>query len=301
MGKRKRMRSCFLLAALLLAHLAGAQESDGSPTMEPVEKLETLEIQMAAARKAVRKARADSARFAANNTFLALIDTALALPESRNYPFDSLNSTMAVLEAPDNTFRLLNWNIPANDGTHEYFGYVQTVDPETQAYRVQTLKDQSWNLDRPLNKQLTAKKWFGALYYEIIAVELDKSKRVYTLLGWDGNNQTTQKKVIEVMELAPNGDVRFGVPMFKTEKGMQRRMIFEYSNEASMSLRYHPRNKQIVFDHLSPRAPELEGMWQFYGPDLSYDALKLKKGKWQYMRDVDVRTDDRQRVWNKPK
>ena len=35
----------------------------------------------------------------------------------------------------------------------------------------------------------------------------------------------------------------------------------------------------------------LEGLPQYYGPDGSYDALEMKKGKWVTVEDVDVRND----------
>jgi len=44
----------------------------------------------------------------------------------------------------------------------------------------------------------------------------------------------------------------------------------------------------IVFEHLSPRAPQLEGMWEQYVPDGSYDALELKDGFWHFLPDYDA-------------
>ena len=54
-------------------------------------------------------------------------------------------------------------------------------------------------------------------------------------------------------------------------------------------LKFDENEKQIVFDHLSPKSPQFTGQYQYYGPDFSYDALEFKKGKWVYIKDVDVR------------
>lgn len=295
------MRFLPLIIALLLAAPAWCQQADGMPETSGKAIVAKWEKKLAIQRRAILNARKEAKRMEANVLFKATLDSTLALPASRNYPFDSLSPTMAVLESPDKAFRIFNWNVPSDDGTHEFFGFLQHINPRTAEYELVSLKDQSWNMDRPLNKQLAPNKWYGALYYEIIAVQLPKNKTVYTLLGWDGNNRTTQKKIVETLERLPNGDFRFGVAMVKTDKGVQRRLIFEYASDASMSLRYSERQNQIVFDHLAPRNPNLTGMFQYYGPSLSYDALKLKKGKWEYVLDVDARNVGKGRVWNKPK
>ena len=47
----------------------------------------------------------------------------------------------------------------------------------------------------------------------------------------------------------------------------------------------------IVFDHLSPRSDSQKGQFQYYGPDMSFDAFVFEKGKWTYKKDVDARND----------
>ena len=48
------------------------------------------------------------------------------------------------------------------------------------------------------NKKLNYKNWYGCLYYDIIPIKVGKEK-YYTLLGWDGNNKNTTKKIIDVV------------------------------------------------------------------------------------------------------
>jgi hypothetical protein len=53
-----------------------------------------------------------------------------------------------------------------------------------------------------------------------------------------------------------------------------------------MSLRYEESYNRIIFDHLSPESPGLEGFYSFYVPDLSLDALILEGNKWMFKEDV---------------
>src|ERR1700728_554773 len=46
-----------------------------------------------------------------NTRFCNMLQKALNLPNSFDYPFDSLN-TIARLESPDKKFRIINWNLP---------------------------------------------------------------------------------------------------------------------------------------------------------------------------------------------
>ena len=59
-----------------------------------------------------------------------------------------------------------------------------------------------------------------------------------------------------------------------------------------MSLKHTQNKKQelIIFDHLSPKAPQLEGMRDWYVTDLTFDAFKLENNKWNFIKDIDIRT-----------
>ena len=51
-----------------------------------------------------------------------------------------------------------------------------------------------------------------ALYYKIIPV-IKKNKTYYTLLGWDGNDMFSNKKIIEILEFKKS-KLQFGNSMF---------------------------------------------------------------------------------------
>ena len=47
----------------------------------------------------------------------------------------------------------------------------------------------------------------------------------------------------------------------------------------------------MVFDHLMPESPNLEGLYSYYVPDLSYDSYVLDGNKWVFFEDVVVVND----------
>ncbi|MDP2388521.1 MAG: hypothetical protein Q8M29_19260 [Bacteroidota bacterium] len=242
------------------------------------------EAELQALQKKLFATKHDSIKAKLNKDFVELWEKTLSAELSWFYPFDSLNQ-VGRLVSPDETFRIINWNTYNNDGSHEYFGFIQTYDKKKKKYELFKLIDKSATVKNPETYIGEPDKWFGMLYYKII-----KSGDTYTLLGWDGNDKLTQKKFIDVLYFKDNGDPYFGKDIFnKIPKKNPRRVVFEYSSEIAMSLHYNEEKKMIIFDHLAPRDPLMEGMFQYYGPDFSYDAFDLSKGKWKYVPDVDIK------------
>jgi hypothetical protein len=48
----------------------------------------------------------------------------------------------------------------------------------------------------------------------------------------------------------------------------------------------NPRLEAIVFDHLIPETPNLEGMYDFYVPDMTYDGYRWQGSIWKYEEDL---------------
>ena len=147
--------------------------------------------------------------------------------------------------------------------------------------------DKSDEITQPETEVLTDKNWFGALYFNII-LKKHSGRKYYTLLAYDLNNLLTRKKIIDVLYFDENNMPHFGAPVFKNDEVLINRVIFEYSASVVMSLNYFKKKKMIIYDHLSPSDPSYNGQYQFYGPDLSYDAYIFKKGKWNYIADVEL-------------
>ncbi len=233
----------------------------------------------------------DSLKQIMQSRFKTKLMTVLAQQESMNFPFDSLQS-IAVLGASDNSFRIFNWEIPYSDGSIAYEAIVQFYNPKKKQIETLTLTDASALLKKPENQSLDAKNWYGAHYYKLIET-VHKKKRTYTLLGANHSNPLLRKKMIDLIVIGKDGKLKFGESIFMQQKASSRRVIFYYSAEVSMSLRYDSERKMILFDHLVPRSPELKGQFEFYGPDMSIDGFLFKKGKWLYQDDVDARNEKR--------
>jgi len=230
--------------------------------------------------------RTDNEKITLNDTIQHLFFETLKQYGSYNYPFDSLTH-LGKIKSKDNLVRIINWNTKFSNGSFKYFGFVQYNNIKKNTIQTYLLTDKSDSIKNPETVVLSYYNWFGALYYGIYDYSID-NKTFYILFGWDGNNYYTNKKIIEILSFNNSGKPVFGKSVFKIEKKLQKRVIFEHSIKASMSCKYNKTVEAIVFDHLSPPKLSQKGQYQFYGPDGSYDGLKLLNGKWVLVPDIYV-------------
>lgn len=247
----------------------------------------------------VSKANDEASINSYNDSLRAVVKQYLSLPNSFQHPIDSV-AYLADMYSPDKAFRIVTWNIGKKDLTNVYYAFVQ-YQMKDKSYVVYELDDQSAKQFRTVEfKSFTYKNWYGALYYEIIPFK-HKGKPHYILLGWDGNDKLSNKKVIEVLYFDRKGAPRFGANVFLSEEKSKRRVVIQYTKDATISLRYHPDKKMIVYDHLAPMKPELEGLYEFYAPDLSYDGYVLKGGVWKHKEAIDVFSKKSEKPYNDPR
>ncbi|QQL50831.1 hypothetical protein [Mucilaginibacter ginkgonis] len=225
----------------------------------------------------------DVERKNANYTFIRTLVKTLNRPGSYNLRFDSVKS-ITTLYSPDNKFRIFSWHVMNEDGSYRFYGAVQM----NTAGKLQLfpLADYTPFIKAPRDTVTSNTQWYGAQYYTIVPV--GQAKPYYVLLGWKGNNVKTTKKVIDVLSFK-DGKPVFGAPVFNGKGKPADRVIFEYSRQVSMMLKYLPEKATIVFDHLVPPAKGMEGKYDEYGPDLSYDAYQLINGKWAFKDNIDMR------------
>lgn len=233
--------------------------------------------------------RTEEERLKSNTAFKNILKRYLEKTDAEKINFDSVPA-LATLEPEDKSFIIFNWELPHNDGTFTYYAFVLQKNKKTKSFQLTELNDASLSIKRPESAILKANQWFGAHYYKIITVKR-KGKNYYCLLGADWNDRLSKKKLMEVLSFEKDGSIRLGAPIINYNKVTLNRLIFEYSSNVSMSLNYDEKSKRIIFDHLSPIEEGLKGQYQFYAPDLSYDALKFKKGKWQHMENIDARNN----------
>jgi len=235
---------------------------------------------------------------AADESLRRMLKSALLKPEAFNYPFTSVKA-MSTIQSPDKQFRLFNWNIPLDDGASRYSCLIVTHDAKTKMSKVFELK-QAEKIAHPESANLSDKNWLGALYFEIVPVKTGKQV-YYVLLGWDANTDLSNRKIAETLQFQ-SGRPKFGLPVFKSEKKTTKRLVFEYKEDAIFSLGYYPELKSIVFDHLGPLHPSLEGQYSQYVPLQTFDAYVLNKGKWEFKADIDFRRSkkEKDKPWNDP-
>jgi hypothetical protein len=258
----------------------------GSVSMS-AQSLQTMEDSLVASFNVLESSENDESRTAACEDMRRLFIRTFELAGAFDYPFPRLER-MTKKHTSDGKVRLLNWNQPNDNGTFRYYAFVLWKKGKDSTLHWQELKQSPRSVDKPESKILTPDKWQGALYYDIFPLYPDKKQNdTYIVLGWEGKDDLSTRKVIDALVFS--GDkVKLGAPVFQSEAGARKRHYFEYSNEVSMSLKYFPEKKCIVFDHLSPKSEASKGIYADYGPDGTYDMYRLDKDKFVYMENIDI-------------
>jgi len=224
-----------------------------------------------------------------NDQFCVLLKEVLEHENSFIYPFSELNN-IAKTTSSDENVRVFSWAFPKNNGTYAYFAAVQFYLKNDKKFVLTFLEDKSEEIQNPENAALNARKWFGAVYYQVL-YNKDGNDKYYTLLGWNGSDKFSEKRVIEAMTFNNNGQPVFNSAIFVKDRRKVKRIILEHSEQSQMNLRYNENLNMIVFDHLMPTQPTFEGNYKFYVPDASFDGLLFEDGAWILKPDVDVRND----------
>ncbi len=229
----------------------------------------------------------DEERIAANREIVAIMKVLWEEKQYFSHPFSGLKRVSTLL-SDDEKLKVCTWNLLLNDGTNLFYGAV--IVKEGEAIIVNQLQDKTEGIRSPERAMLSNKKWFGAVYYDVVTVK-DKPENYYLLMGYKPNDEMTKKKVIDVLMLNGGSQVRFGKSIFQGERSLDKRLIFEYSASTNMMLRYERDDKRIVLDHLAPPDKIYKGNYRFYGPDFSYDAYVKEKGRWVIHKDIDLRNE----------
>jgi hypothetical protein len=190
------------------------------------------------------------------------------------------------LRSADQTVRLLTWNIEYEDLSYAYGGFVLRREEGKEKVLIQELNDQLDAYTVKPEGVIDSKMWYGAIYYKIIDFSF-QGKTNYLLFGYDAGTTMSNYKVLDVLSFSGQA-VKFGAAVFKDTKQTKKRIVFEYSNMATLSLEFEPKRNRIVFDHLSPESPALEGVFSYYFPDMSYDAYVYDSDREMWVLQQDV-------------
>lgn len=243
----------------------------------------------------------DLARILANQKFDRILREVLNDESSIHYDFSKVKCLSALGDRKSKKFKIYTWVLKLGNDTYDYFGYTQYQRKKgnsTLNY-VYQLTNQSAQIGKNETDKLDSAHWIGCVYYELVRPKKRKDK-TYLLIGWDGNNWRSTKKIIETFSFNNKGEITFGKPVIKYNIGTikkpklvtKSRLIFEYNGQVSVTISYNSNLKKVVFDHLAPPNPRMASMPWTHAPDFTYDALTYSKKKWIHSSDVDVRNQE---------
>ena len=248
----------------------------------------------------IMNAETEAEKRLANTAFITNLTEILQYEKSFKFPFDSL-VTIARLSPKNASFRIFNWLLKKDNGTYEYYALVHYHNKRQKRYEIIPLVDNSANIRNPEQEDLDATNWYGGLYYQIAYIK-KAGRKYYTLLSYDLNDGYSRKKIIDVMYFSGKNKIKFGLPIFKqNKKESQKRVIIEYDARTSVSVKYHEKEKRIVFNHLVPPKKDLAGLEEYYTPEGTFNAYEYKQGKWWLKQDIDVRNTQKAPKIKKPK
>lgn len=240
-------------------------------------------------------------RFRADSTFTRGIVKALKVPFSFEYSFDSIKS-ISKLYAPDSSFKIFTWQIMKDFSYYRQRGAIQ-MRTEDGSLKLFPLFDFSDFTKVPDDSIRDTKHWIGAIYYRII-LKTSNSKKYYTLLGSDGNNERSNKKWIEILTFDADGNPLFGGKCFSypandptKPKQPVYRYCLEYKKDGGVRLNYDPKYDAIIFDRLISQddQPQNKATLIPYG---DYEGFRWSNGQWIFISNpfTDIIFDKNQRI-----
>lgn len=138
-------------------------------------------------------------------------------PEPAPYLWEGLEG-LTYFKSTDGRLQLLNWSVPNINGTSSYGGLAWVKHPtaDSAAYLFYPLQDFSSYQPYPEALTLTPAQWWGAYYYQAVEHRQGDTLRL-TLIGVNHSQNRYAQKVIDVLQLLPDGSLVFGAPIFKRE------------------------------------------------------------------------------------
>ena len=221
-----------------------------------------------------------------DSLFTKMLVRALKKNNSFYYPFDSL-FTISIQCAPDSSFRIFSWQVAVNESSIRQHGAIQmnTTDGHLQLIPLIDKSDYITNTEDTITDNTA---WIGAIYYNMVMHEYNTVK-YYTLLGFDGNSMSSNKKYIEVMHFENGrpvfGGAHFMIPNDNLQPKNPARFVMEYKKDAGPKLNYDKELQIIVMEHLISESNEPSKKYTLIG-DGDYEGFKWLNGKWTYINKV---------------
>lgn len=304
------MKPRLIIIAMLLVLGLGTQAQNKERMSLHQQQLGALLLQTASA-------PTDNERYLASEQAVAELSAALDEEESERWRWQ-LPQVASVLTSPDGQLRIFTWAVVRDNGEFECFGAVQFYNQKEEEYQYRLLHDKSEEIMNREESVLSADNWFGAIYQDIIQTSHD-GRTFYTLLGWNGVDLLTDRRVIEPVILR-GGEPQFGAPLFRRERN-QRRIVLEYKEGAAVQLAFEEqfveevvrervkvkgtnryrtdekrkthKEKMIIFDEVEPQVMGMDGLFQYYVPSGNELAYAFIDGKWELRSGAQGRLKDK--------
>ena len=278
-----KLRYIFLCVALFCSGSVFAVSATADTTLMRTER-ELLQV----ARELSATRYKDHLQDSLSQNLKMMFAVALKKDGSLKYAFDSLKNDISIVTSPNGLVRIITWFSVDDAGNYRYNGFLQYHDKDAKKDRLFELVDCSETIENAENQTLAPQNWYGALYYGIVEKKVN-GEPVYTLLGWDGCGLYTTRKIIEPLTFTAKGQPRFGKSMIKVGRKKTKRLLFEYNKRATMMIQYDASLDLIVLDHLAVLGSQDTNNPQFFGPDMSYDALKFENDMWIYQSNIEYK------------
>lgn len=276
----KRLFTLFLgMACVIFAH---AQQLSKENLAELVKREDSMKMHA----PVILVGTTGADRLTADSIFTRQFVRALRIPYSFEFPFDSL-FTISRLYAPDSSFRIFTWQLQINEELVRQHGAIQmrTKDGSLQLFPLSDKSDVIPGLEDSITNH---QSWMGAVYYRMLMNKV-QGRKIYTLLGYDENDSSTSKKLIEILEFV-NGEPRFGARIFRyptneIKASSPARFIMEFKKDAGPRLNYDEELNMIILEHLVSETGNPLNKNTLVG-DGDYDGFRWMNGKWVFVNKI---------------
>lgn len=275
------MKSTVLLVSLFFIQSISAQKL----TTENKKQLLQNEASIKKYAEDIVMAEEPVERYRADSFFTRGLVKALRTPYSFYYNFDSIK-TISKLYAPDSSFKIFTWQLTKDFSSIRQKGAIQ-MNTADGSLKLIPLFDMSDDTDNPVDSIRNNQRWIGALYYKII-LKTFNNKKYYTLLGFDENNERSNRKWIDMLTFDNAGNPVFGGRYFQypnddiKPKQPAFRFCLEYKKDARARMNYDEEMDVIVFDHLISEEKD-PSRKQTLIPDGDFEGFKWVDGRWTYI------------------
>lgn len=268
---------------------------------QDLEKMHIMEDSMSVTIDSMYEAFMPESHIGYSERLIRQLVKTLKYPNSYLYPFDKLKEKISIISPDDNGFRIFNWGVDQSEIYRRYYGAIQLPSEKLKLFG---LSDCSQEVTKGLEDSVfTNRKWYGAIYYRIMANEID-GRKIYTLFGFNGGSPLSNKKILDPLVIT-DSSITFGAPIFGVgstnfPRKPINRFVLEYKKEVQVSMNWDKDRNVIIFDNLVSQVNDANRKYTFV-PSGQYDGFRWANDMWMFipnlipiqeLKDGDAPSDD---------